>query len=226
MSKIGIIVATEPERRPFIERFGPTEAYQELDIYDVIRWDFPPNRRIYLILSGYGEIAAAAATQHLIDVYGIEKVINYGVVGGLGEETELKTGTVGFTSSIIHYGFDLSDGGKYPVGRYPNQSELFLSPAVEAFPKVRTLGLPEFICASADRFVGGGGPKRKLREKFGATICEMEAAGIVLTCNRNRIPCTFIKAISDGINEGAEAFSENVEGASRSCVEVVDKLIR
>lgn len=220
---IGIIVATEPERRPFLKAFGIEDAFQEPDIFDVIRWDPQPRQCIYLIMSGYGEIAAAAATQHLIDRYKVDLVINYGVAGGLSKEEFV--GKVGYVSSIVHYGFDLSDGGKYQVGRYPNQDGVFLSPARDAFANLDRLGLTEFVCASADRFVGGGVPKRKLHEKFGANICEMEAAAIVIICNANKIPCTFIKAVSDSVEEGAEAFNRNVYRSSELCVNAIKKLL-
>ena len=48
--------------------------------------------------------------------------------------------------------------------------------------------------------------KRALHETYGAHICEMEAAGIVLTCDRAGVPCLLLKIVSDGITGGAEEF--------------------
>lgn len=207
---IGIIVATEAEKLPFIEVFGePDYIYDKEDFgYEVSTWIDFHHHKIYLMLSGYGEIAAASATQYLIDEFKVDRVINYGVVGGLHEDHFVKR--VGIVKKIVHYGFDLSAGGEYPVGRYPNQEDLFISPKKDAVPPEMLNEYPEFVCASADKFVEAGKPKRELREKFGADICEMEAAGIVITCNRNGVPCSFIKAISDGVDEGGDAFDRNV----------------
>ena len=173
--------------------------------------------------SGYGEIAAAAATQYLIDKCRVDKIINYGVVGGLHEDHPIQK--IGVVKKIVHYDFDFSIDKKYPVGRYPNQDDLFISPKADALPQACFDELPEFVCASADKFVGPGEPKRKLREEFGADVCEMEAAGIVITCNRNHIPCSFIKAVSDGVDEGGDAFDQNVAPAARVCVEVIARYL-
>lgn len=217
---IGVIVATEAEKLPFVEVFGePDYIYDKEDFgYEVSTWSDYNNYKIHLMLSGYGEIAAASATQYLIDIFDVDGVINYGVVGGLHDDHFVQK--VGIVKKIVHYGFDLS-AGEYPVGRYPNQNDLFISPAKYVLPLAFLDKYPEFICASADKFVDAGEPKRKLRTEFGADICEMEAAAIVITCNRNGIPCSFIKAVSDGVDEGGEAFNLNVTLAAKACVEAL-----
>ena len=131
---------------------------------------------------------------------------------------------VGFTRQIIHYDLDLTAGG-YAIGEYPKQGSQFLVPAEDAISNEADYGLKEFICASGDKFVDGAKSKNKLRDELGADICEMEAAGIVITCNRNGVPCTFIKSISDGANEGAEAFENNVYKASGKCVKLIRELL-
>lgn len=216
----GIVVAIEEERNAFLEIFGEPEIIYDDDGYEVSTWlNLPTHCRVYLVLSGYGEIAAASATQYLIDVYNVDRIINYGVVGGLHMCHTVEK--VGIVKKIVHYGFDVSADG-HPVGKYPNQKSLYITPEEDALPHVALSGmLPEFVCASADKFVDGGDPKRKLRKQFGADVCEMEAAGIVITCNRNHVPCSFIKAVSDGVNEGGEAFDKNATPAAKKCVEII-----
>ena len=53
----------------------------------------------------------------------------------------------------------------------------------------------------------------------------MEAAGILLTCNRNRVPCLMIKAVSDGIEGGAEEFKSEILRSSKLCLEITDRII-
>ena len=131
--KIGIVVAVEPEAMQFFEVFGPPTINFRGDYgYDVWAWSKFASE-IYLIESGYGEIAAAAATQYLIDRCRVNKIINYGAVGGLHKGISAQT--VGVVKKIVHYGFDLSANPKYPVGRYPNQDDLFLSPKADALPQ-------------------------------------------------------------------------------------------
>ena len=221
--KIGIVVASKKEWRPFFEVFGsPDMHHVGLNSYDVSLWRINSEKFIYLIMSGIGEIAAASSTQYLIDNFNVDKIINYGVAGGLSEhQPALKLGIV---EKVVHYGFDATFGSNYKVGEYPKIG-LYHKPIQPAIPNSATQNLPRFVCASADIVVGGGEPKRRLHRKFGADICEMEAAGIVLTCNRNNIPCTLIKAISDGVDEDVEAFDQYVHDASRACIELLAKLI-
>ena len=222
--KIGVIVATKREHKAFFEVFGqPTLPRLGINQFDVALWKLAPNKYVYLILGGLGEIASASSTQYLIDTFDVDVVINYGVVGGLAEEHHARK--VGIVEAVVHYGFDISFGSNYKVGEYPHQG-VFLKPVRDAIPASFTKNLDRFVCASADIVVGGGEPKRKLREQFGADICEMEAAGILLTCNRNDIPCTLIKAISDGVDEDVEAFEQHVHAASRACVEIIANYIK
>lgn len=216
---IGIVVATKYEKEAFLRAFGPP-AMDNLGsgAYEIAQWILKGSKYLYLIMSGAGEIAAATATQYLIDNFTVDGVINYGVVGALSEEhTERK---VGIVSSVVHYDFDISFGSHYKTGEYPKQG-LFQKPLKDTIPPSFTQGLPQFVCASADKLVGGGEPKRKLRREYFADICEMEAAGVLITCNRNNMPCTLIKAVSDGIDGDIEAFDKHADSAADGCVRLI-----
>ena len=223
--KIGIIVATKEEMNPFFEVFGQNDqSFSAVNgSYEVFKWD-RHNFAIYLIQSGFGEIAATSSTQYLISEYGVNMMINYGVVGGLDDGHSV--GKVGYVERVVHYDFDISANGHYVQGEYPSKG-VFLRPEKDAIqqPTLKYYGLPGFVCASADKFVAAGEPKRKLKRDFGADICEMEAAGIVITCNRDSIPVTLIKAVSDGVNEDSDAFKKNVHDASLKCVELIHKIL-
>ena len=127
---------------------------------------------------------------------------------------------------VVHYGFDLSGGGKYPVGMYPNEG-MYLTPndsALSFWATYRAGSDPAiWTCASADKFVHGGEPKQRLHEQFNADICDMECASVLKICNRNNIPVTIIKAVSDGVDEGEEAFNKNVKDAAEACVKFLKK---
>ena len=223
--RIGVIVATELEQKAFFEVFGPPSVTHpsKSGSFEVSTWVLMPGNSLHLILGGLGEIASASSTQYLIDHFRVDRIINYGVVGGLSEEhTERK---VGIVTSVVHYDFDISFGSEYKVGEYPKWG-IFQTPIAPAIPEEFTKDLNHFVCASADKIVGGGEPKRRLREQFGADICEMEAAGILITCNRNNIPCTLIKAISDGVDGDVEAFDNHASAAAKNCVELIAELVQ
>ena len=82
------------------------------------------------------------------------------------------------------------------------------------------------ICASADKFIADPQLKANLNKQFGAHICEMEAAGIVLICNRNNVPCLLIKSVSDSIEGGAEEFRNTINEAAAMCLDIADAIIK
>ena len=130
--------------------------------------------------------------------------------------------------SVVHYDFDTSAWDGCEVGRYA----AYPTPRVPTTPEpvARALALyPELkkvVCASADKFVAGGEAKRTLHERFGADICEMEAAAVVLTCSRAGVPCLVIKTVSDGITGGAEEFSKELTRSAEICLSITDEIIR
>ena len=64
-----------------------------------------------------------------------------------------------------------------------------------------------------------------INKQFNADICEMEAAGITLTANRNDIPCLLIKMVSDGIDGGASEFVKELEHASDVAMDALAKIM-
>ena len=222
--KIGIIVATRTELDPFIHVFGPPPvSFARSHGFTVMKWTYGSKKAIFLIVSGVGEIASAMSTQYLIDNYQVDGVINYGVAGGLHQTHS--AGKLGIVKSLIHTDFDITLSGKHVIGEYPDGVGPFISPKFSFISDELTKDLSRFVCASADKFVGGGEPKERLRREFGADICEMEAAGVLMACNRNGTPVTLVKAVSDGVDEDSEAFDCNVYRASLSCVKLIETFV-
>ena len=219
--KIGVIVATNLELKAFLEVFGePDTMVSTRGGQEIKTWLFDDGDLFYLSRSGIGEIAAASATQYLIDHFRVDGIINYGVVGALTEEHVEQC--VGIVEKVVHYDFDVSFGSSYQIGEYPDLG-IYLEPVGSVISESEVSDLPKFVCASADKIVGGGEPKRRLHRNFGADICEMEAAGVLITCNRNNVPCTMIKAISDGVDGDVEAFEQHAYLAAKRCVEIIKK---
>ena len=80
---IGIVVSTRDEREIFFEAFGgPVMHNLGTGAYEIIQWklnDKGEDKFVYLIVSGTGEVAAASATQYLIDTFVVDEIVNYGV---------------------------------------------------------------------------------------------------------------------------------------------------
>jgi len=223
MKSVGLIVAMEIEA--VLERFGVPE--EEVKYGDFIVQSYRcDGYMLYVIHCVVGEIAAAAETQLLISVYHVDLIVNYGVVGALTEEMGIARNCI--VERVVHYDMDTSAVDDVEVGRYMEYPSIYIPVDREIFEKARRIA-PEIVpvtCCSADKFVGDPEAKRALAKRFHADICEMEAAGILLTANRNHVPALFIKSISDSVNGGAEEFTREVMTTSRVCIEVTDRIIR
>ena len=223
MKKIGMLVAVE--MGAVLSRYGKAMAEETRWGFRVFTYDMG-GYQLYVIGSGAGEIAAAAACQLLIDRYEVELVVNFGVVGGLTEEmARTKTCVV---ERVVHYDFDTSAYDGTLPGQYSEYPDLYL-PTTAALVKRAVEIAPELkivTCASADKFVDRREDKQALHRQFGAEICEMEAAAVVLTCNRSKVPCLLIKTVSDGLAGGAEEFGVALRHTSELCLSVADRIIR
>ena len=175
---------------------------------------------LYIVNSGAGEIASSSAVQLLISHFGVSMVVNFGVVGGL--TPEMSVAKLAVVTDVVQVS---SDPAVFTSVGYPTCN----IPATDALVKAALAIEPDLkpvICASGDKFIGSSERKWALHEEYNADICEMEAAGIVLTCNRNNVPCLLIKAVSDSMGGGAEEFAKEFERCADICLETVDKLIR
>lgn len=223
MKHIGMIVAVEIAS--VLERYGTPHGEESIWGFKIFRYDMA-GCRLYVLNSGVGELAAAAAAQLLIDRYEAGMIVNFGVVGGLTEDMgEMRTCVV---EKLVHYDFDLSEIDPVEPGRYPGYDSVYIPMSPELVEKAVEIApeLKRVVCASADKFVGSAQAKRALHERYGADICEMEAAGIALTCRRCGVPCLAIKTVSDGVDGGADAFYAQIRRSSEICLEITDRIIR
>ncbi|MBP5298055.1 MAG: 5'-methylthioadenosine/S-adenosylhomocysteine nucleosidase [Lachnospiraceae bacterium] len=223
--KIGMIVAIPEEIGALLKRCGEPMDSFKVEGYDIFCYKIGEHE-LFVAGSGAGEIAAAATTQFLITAFKVEKIINFGVVGGLTDEMTLSNVVV--VEKCVHYDFDASPfvEGTVP-GQYAQFPDIYIpadkeliKEAIEAVPSLKPV-----ICASADKFVADPKMKRILHEKYDADICEMESAGILLTCIRNKVPALCIKAVSDSVEGGEQEFAKMVHEASKACVRVLLKIL-
>lgn len=221
--RIGLLVAVEMDS--VFARYGTPGKTEHRGGFDVFHYE---NEQyiLYVIHSGIGEIAAAAAAQLLIDRYEVELIVNFGVVGGLTDEMALTKTCV--VTRVVHYDFDLSGIDPVSPAQYPGFADIYLPADAALVEKARAVcpELKPVTCASADKFVGNREDKERLHRLYGADICEMESAAVLLTCLRCEVPCLMIKAVSDGITGGAEEFEREVGNSSKICLEITDRIIR
>lgn len=235
-SCIGIVIATQEELDAFcrkMQRHNHNQRPRVLNIgeFEILVWgsEISGIRGASLVVahSHAGEISAAANTQLLISQFGVEVIINYGVAGAMVDG--ICVGDIFVVDRIIHYDFSLEDADHhYPRGYYPSYGTRYLEPPKDLLNLVRRSvdGIPRITCFSSDAFIGKT-RKRRLADVSRAQICEMECAGVYLTCRKNGIPCLILKSISDAVDEdAAEAFNANVDSASEACAEILIEILK
>lgn len=223
MKKIGMLVAVEMDA--VLRRYGTAERVETRHGFEMHQYDMGAYE-LCVLRSGAGEISAAAATELLIDRYEAELIVNFGVVGGLTEEmAQTKTCVV---ERVVHYDFDTSAYDGTLPGQYFQYPDVYLRPSPALIDRAVAVcpELKRVTCASADKFVDGAADKSALHRRWEADICEMEAAAVVLTCDRAGVPCLLIKTVSDGLTQGGEDFGTALAHTSALCLEVADRIIR
>lgn len=222
MKNIGMIVAVEIQA--VLNKYGDFLEELEFTGYSVKKYS-TEKYNLFVVNCGVGEIAAAAGTQFLISQFSVDFVVNFGVVGGLTHEMAVSKTCI--VESVVHYDFDTSEVDNCEVARYIEYPSIYIQTTadlVEAATKVCP-SLKRVVCASADKFVSDREKKQYLHDIYKADICEMEAAGIILTCNKNNTPCLLIKAVSDGITGGAEEFKAQVDSSAALCLDIVNEIM-
>lgn len=221
--RIGLIAAIETDA--VFSFYGSCERMEApcgFELYRVEREDY----ELFILKSGMGEIKAAAGVQFLITGCSVGKIINFGVVGGLSSEMSLHK--LCAVDRVVHYKYDCSEFMDLQVGQVDGHDSIYLS-TDETLLHMALVTDPTLVtatCCSGDKFVATAEEKTYLRETFGGAICDMESAGIVLTCELNAVPCLLLKAVSDGLMDGAESFYNELLNASLKCLKTADEVIK
>ena len=150
---------------------------------------------IALCICGVGKVNAALGTQLLVSKFDAEKILNFGVAGGLNKNTELCE--VYQISAAVQFDFDLVQLNGTKIGTLNEYEENYLTLNLfkAKFPK-RKLG-------TADRFNDSPDDYTLLTEELNADIRDMEGAAIVQAAFAAELPVYSVKAISDVAGSGS-----------------------
>ena len=220
--KIGLIVAIEMDS--IFQHYGEIEKLTSPKGFELYKTQKGENE-IFILRTGMGEIAAAAGTQYLITFCGVKVIVNYGVVGGLTHE--MGKHKVCLIERVVHYKYDCSEFLELKIGQVDGHDSIYLFTDPLLLSKALEVSgaLVKATCCSGDKFIGTEKEKAQLHSDFGGDVCDMESAGIVLTCELNDVPCLMFKAVSDGLSGGAGEFFDELNKASLLCLEAADEVI-
>ena len=147
-----------------------------------------------LVICGIGKVNAAIGTQIAIDLFGSKKILNFGVAGGLNDQTELCQ--VYQIEKAVQFDFDLTQLNGTKMGTLDEYTENYLplSPLKLSYPLMK-LG-------TADRFNDSEADYLLLTNELKADIRDMEGCAIVQTAIKSNIPVCAFKSISDVAKSG------------------------
>ncbi len=220
--KIGLIVAIEMDA--IFKHYGKCrelKAAPGFKLYLVEKDSYD----IYILQTGMGEIAASSGVQYLCAKFNVNYIVNFGVVGGLTEGMQKMK--ICLVDRVVHYKYDCSEFMDLAVGQVDGHESIYLRTSESLVKSALSImeGLSLATCCSGDKFIGTAEEKKYLHDTFGGDICDMESAGIVLACEANGVRCLLLKAVSDGLADGAEGFYAELQSASLKCLEAADTIM-
>ena len=216
--KIGLIGAMESETVVFCRDFDAVET----NIAGISKGTFCGNE-IFICQSGIGKVHAAIAAQRLVDIFGVECIINSGVAGGIYEK--LSKLDIVISEQLTYHDFtplDILDRNPPFGSMMKADAELVkkANKACEALNKKlaadgkNTFNYYAGTVVSGDCFVSSAEKVKQLREDFDAMCTEMEGAAIAHVATVNKIPFVIIRAISDFADEDADNSFESFENVA------------
>jgi adenosylhomocysteine nucleosidase len=227
--QIAIICAIEEERAGILYALnikGKKSAHKYFDYY-VAKYN-----EIDLILGvcGIGKVNAASLTQHLIDKFNPNYVINVGVAGGLA--SNLKFGDVVIATELIHHDMDATTFG-IPFGQVPRMDVFAFQSHPDLVHISTSFATDEYKIVkgrvvTGDQFIDDKDKANYLKQTFNASACEMEGAAIAQVCHINTTPFLVVRALSDmaGLDNSAKhSYLELKEMVSKRSSMVIKYLL-
>jgi adenosylhomocysteine nucleosidase len=183
-------------------------------------------KRVVLVYSRIGKVAAAATAQHLIDVHRVSEIVFTGVAGGLSPE--VRVGDIVIAGNLWQH--DMNASPLFPPLEIPllgvaaiatdpalsrrlkagaiafanGDFERVVSEAAKHDLRLKTPRIFTGDIASGDRFVSTDAERAALNRLVPSAICvEMEGAAVAQVCYEQSVPLGIVRVISDSANNDA-----------------------
>ena len=150
---------------------------------------------VAVCVCGVGKVNAALGAQLLVSKFDAEKLINFGVAGGLNDSVKL-CGLYQIAEAV-QFDFDLTQLNSTKIGTLDEYTENYLD--------LNLLNLPfeKKKLGTSDRFNDSPADYKLLTEELDADIRDMEGGAIVQAAYAAELPVYSVKAISDIAGSGS-----------------------
>lgn len=188
------------------------EVMTDVEIMSKASMDFYKGKMsgkdVVVVRSGIGKVNAGMCAQILVDVYGVEAVINTGIAGSLN--ADINIGDIVLATDALQHDVDATGFG-YPLGVIPRmETSTFIADeklrnlAKECCKQVNPdISVFEGRVVSGDQFISDKQKKEYIVNNFQGFCTEMEGAAIAQAAYLNNIPFLIIRAISDKADDSA-----------------------
>jgi adenosylhomocysteine nucleosidase len=227
---LGIIGALDEEIALLVAalRRRSTRTYAGISFYRGVL----AGQHVVICSSGVGKVNAAMATQILIDIYKVRRIVFTGTAGSL--RTNLNIGDVVISTVTQQYDVNFAAIG-FPRGVIPFlKTSIFAADPtlIRAAKKgAKSIVLKGKVISgkilSGDRFVANKALARDLRDKFRGSCVEAEGAATGQVCFRKHVPYIVIRGMSDRAGrQASKSFDRFSKLASRRAQRVVLAMLR
>lgn len=181
---------------------------------------------LLVCVGGIGKVNTALAAQYLIDRFGVSELWNAGVTGCFHD---YPAGTLLCAKACVQHDVDTFGD---PPGLIPGLDMIHLpcSGAEEAAAALTGLGYSckVGVVASGDWFGRDFPRAERIRDRFSADVCDMEAAAAAHVCLKNKVPFHCLKVVSDHLFHPSqyEEYQANLPAAVARLNEALAILIK
>lgn len=190
---IGVVIAMQSEADILLDEM---EIVRSLSVSGKkIHVGTAYGKEIAVCICGVGKVNAALGAQLLVSKFDAEKLLNFGVAGGLNKGTELCA--VYQIAAAVQFDFDLTQLNGTKIGTLDEYEENYLALNLLNAPfEKKRLG-------TSDRFNDSPADYRLLTQELDADIRDMEGAAVVQAAYAAELPVYSVKAISDVAGSGS-----------------------
>ena len=223
--KIGIICAGDEELAPFLPLISGCKITKKamLKFYE----GQIEGLEVVALFSGVCKVNAAIASQLLIDVFGVNIIINAGTAGGM--EKDLKIFDTIISTEVCYHDVApdiLTEFHPWMRSVFFAADETLIRLSKSAVGRLTLPGKAVWgRMATGESFITEEG-RQKIYDEFAPLTVDMETASIAHVCYVNAIPFLSIRCITDTAeHSGIDTFDENCAKASSIAKDITVALL-
>ncbi len=223
--KIGIICAGDEELAPFLPLISGCKITKKamLKFYE----GQIEGLEVVALFSGVCKVNAAIASQLLIDVFGVNIIINAGTAGGM--EKDLKIFDTVISTEVCYHDVApdiLTEFHPWMRSVFFAADETLIRLSKSAVGRLTLPGKAVWgRMATGESFITEEG-RQKIYDEFAPLTVDMETASIAHVCYVNAIPFLSIRCITDTAeHSGIDTFDENCAKASSIAKDITVALL-